>query len=86
MSIKKAREIDGIKIIRYESSIFYANVENFTYNIIKLARVNPIEINEKIAKRRAEYMKKINRLNGTQCSKKVTDFLFLLCVFFPIYI
>lgn len=55
-------EIDGIKIIRYESSIFYANSENFTYKIKKLSGVSPDEILEKINKRKKEFKKKIHRI------------------------
>ena len=38
---QKVREIPHIKIIRYEESIYYANVENFKYRFMKLAGVNP---------------------------------------------
>jgi DNA-directed RNA polymerase alpha subunit len=62
--ILKACEIDSIKIIRYESSIFYANVENFNYKILKKAGVNANEIIEKINKKKAEYLKKMNKINS----------------------
>ena len=38
---EEAKEFDNIKIIRYEESLFYANVENFKYKVIKLTKVNP---------------------------------------------
>lgn len=44
----KAQEFDGIKIIRYEESLYYANVENFKYQIFKLSGVNPGEISSLI--------------------------------------
>ena len=47
---KNAREIEGIKIIRYEASLYYANVENFTYKIQKLSGIKPDEIIESIKK------------------------------------
>ena len=48
--IEKAKEINGIRIIRYEESLYYANVDNFKYKIIKLSKINPT----------AEIMKKQN--------------------------
>jgi len=36
-----AKEFDNIKIIRYEESLFYANVENFKYKVMKLTKINP---------------------------------------------
>jgi MFS superfamily sulfate permease-like transporter len=48
-----AKEFETIKIIRYEESIYYANVENFKYKVIKLARVNPAEIVAKIKKEKS---------------------------------
>lgn len=38
-----AKEINGLKIIRYEANIYYANVENFVYQIVKLSTINPAE-------------------------------------------
>ena len=35
----EATELKRIKILRYEESIYYANVENFKYKIIKLSGV-----------------------------------------------
>ena len=46
--IKKAKEIDGVKIIRYEESIYYANADNFKYKIIKLSQLDPVEILNRI--------------------------------------
>lgn len=45
---KEARELNGIKIIRYEESVYFANVENFKYKIIKLSKNHPYELNDKI--------------------------------------
>jgi hypothetical protein len=59
---KKAREFQGIKIIRYESSIFYANVENFTYKVIKLSGVDTNEILKKINKLKTSYESQIKNL------------------------
>ena len=35
--------MDGIRIIRYEESLYYANVDNFKYKIIKLSKINPVD-------------------------------------------
>ena len=40
-SFTKAKEFAQIKIIRYEESIYYANVDNFKYRIIKLVGIDP---------------------------------------------
>lgn len=37
------QEFTNIKIIRYEESVYYANVENFKYQIMKLVGINPFE-------------------------------------------
>lgn len=55
----QAKEIEGIKIIRYESSIFYANVDNFVYKIGKLSGVNQNEVLERINDKIDEYSKSI---------------------------
>jgi len=41
---REAREYKHVKIIRYEESVYYANVDNFKYKVIKLSGVNPKEI------------------------------------------
>ena len=38
---QSAREIEGIKIIRFESSIFYANIERFEFVLKKKSGINP---------------------------------------------
>lgn len=53
----KAIEIEGIKIIRYESSLFYVNVENFVYKIFKLSGVNPNNYIERMNKKKDEFAK-----------------------------
>lgn len=62
--LNQAREIEGVKIIRYESSVYYANVENFIYKITKLSGVNPHETIAKIAKKKKEYETKIKKLDN----------------------
>lgn len=53
----KAKEFKGIKIIRYESSVFYANVEGFSYRITKLAGVDTASVIQRINKLKVEYDK-----------------------------
>lgn len=58
----KAKEIEFIKILRYEESVYFANVENFIYKIIKCSGVNPNEIISKINKKKSYFEKKLNSL------------------------
>ena len=46
----KAYELDGVKIVRYEESIYYANVDNFKYRIVKAVEIDPKEISSQLAK------------------------------------
>ncbi|CAF0955390.1 unnamed protein product [Brachionus calyciflorus] len=48
----QAKEFEAIKIIRYEESIYYANVDNFKYKIIKLSGVNPANVLKSIKKQK----------------------------------
>ena len=59
---EEAKEFESIKIIRYESSIYYANVENFLYKIVKLSQANPNELIGRVHKKQKEYEAKINKL------------------------
>lgn len=47
---KEAKEFKEIKIIRYEESVYYVNVDNFKYKIFKLSQINPTEVLAKINK------------------------------------
>jgi hypothetical protein len=69
--IIKAKEIEGIKILRYEESIYFANCENFIYKIIKFSGVNPNEIISKIKKKKNSYEKKMKskEKNGNTLSE-----------------
>ena len=61
-----------MKIIRYEESIYYANVDNFKYKIIKLSQIDPIvtlnDIHNKSKKRLNENKKKLKVVSATQAS------------------
>ena len=46
----KAYELDGIRIIRYEESVYYANVDNFKYRIVKAVGIDPKDITNQLAK------------------------------------
>jgi MFS superfamily sulfate permease-like transporter len=65
---EKAREIERIKIIRFEESIYYANVDNFKYKIIKLSGVDPArafksrEKRQKRAKKLGAHLSKVGFL------------------------
>lgn len=53
------KEFDGIKIIRYEDSIYFANAELFYNHIFKSAGINPSHI-----------LKQLNALNKKVMIKK----------------
>lgn len=65
---KEAHELDGIKMIRYEANIYYANVENFAYKIMKLSTLRPNEIVSLINQKR----KKINDLDAKKSDQNET--------------
>jgi hypothetical protein len=46
----KVKELENIKIIRYEESLYYANVDNFKYQVFKLSGVNPEKLKQLIKK------------------------------------
>lgn len=64
-----ATEIDMIKIIRYESNIYYANVENFIYQVIKLSKINLRDLISLIEDKNEKADKLIKRIK----IKKVKD-------------
>jgi hypothetical protein len=74
----KAKEIENIKIIRYEESLYYANVDNFKYQVFKLSGVNPEEINISIKK---EEKLAIKNVSYSLLIYKGTLFYFILPVF-----
>ena len=56
--------------MRYESSVFYANVENFSYKITKLSGVNASEISQKINKLKSDHEKLIKRSKPNKVTKR----------------
>ena len=67
-SFPEAREFEGVKIIRYEESIYYANVDNFKYKVMKQSGVNPATVTEQLK----GITKKYERLEA-QASGQETD-------------
>lgn len=66
--------MNGIKIIRYERSVYFANVDNFKYKIMKLSNNNPDELIERVNER----VKKIKK--ETISSNKEKKRCFSFCV------
>ena len=62
----KAREYLNIKIIRYEESIYYANVDNFKYKILKLSKLNPDMIVNNIKSDYEHEFKRVKKLHDKQ--------------------
>jgi hypothetical protein len=56
-SCEDAREIEGIRIIRFEQSIFYANVDHFLYKVIKNLGFDPYNVLNRIKKLQANHEK-----------------------------
>ena len=46
-----------MRIVRYEESVYYANVDNFKYKVMKLSKVNPEQIKESIRQESAAEIK-----------------------------
>ncbi len=51
-----------MKILRFEESIYYANVDNFKYKVLKLSKTNPAEILNRIKKDREAEQKLAKKL------------------------
>jgi SulP family sulfate permease len=62
----EAREYKHIKIIRYEESVYYANVDNFKYKVMKLAGVKPSEILSEIERDCKAEFKHIEKMAAKQ--------------------
>ena len=69
----KAREFVDIKIIRYEESIYYANVDNFKYKIMKLVGINPAEVMNKVKKEKSLIEKSLKAANNEGFIKKLKN-------------
>ena len=54
---QEAQELPAIKILRFEESVFYANVDNFKYKVIKFSELKINEILAKIKRERANRAK-----------------------------
>jgi len=63
---REAQEYKHIKIVRYEESVFYANVDNFKYKVQKLVDIKPREIMAQIDKECDNEYKKIEKLASKQ--------------------
>ncbi len=58
--IKQAKQFKGIRIVRYEESLYYANVDNFKYRVNKEINIKPEIVLKKINSRFLFEMKKLN--------------------------
>jgi MFS superfamily sulfate permease-like transporter len=56
-----AREIENIRILRFESSLYYANVDNFLYKIAKNSSIEPKNFLRKLDKLKEDHEKKLNK-------------------------
>ncbi len=63
---QNAREYKHVKIIRYEESVYYANVDNFKYQILKLSGVKPNEILTLIENECKNKFKRLDKISDKQ--------------------
>ena len=64
-----AKEFEGLKIIRYEASVYYANVDNFVYKIFKLSGTDPADLIAKINKKRTDNARLTKKFKETQVNE-----------------
>jgi hypothetical protein len=69
---KDAREYSHIKIIRYEESVYYTNVDNFKHKVTKLVGFNPEELLQNIDRECDKLYKDLEKVATDQkrCLKK----------------
>jgi hypothetical protein len=66
----KAHEFESMKIIRYEESVYYANVDNFKYKIVKMCGINPDLILAKLKKEQERDKKALEKLRKLEKKAK----------------
>ena len=59
----KAKEINSVKIIRFESNLYYGNAENFIYKIVKFSAVDPYRIASEIENKKETHAKMIKKIH-----------------------
>lgn len=62
-----------MRIIRYEESVYYANVDNFKYKVLKLSKINPEQIKESIQREVNDEMKTFVRIMKQEAKKAKKD-------------
>jgi len=62
---RTAKELEGIKVIRYEANIYYANTDNFVVRIIKFTNVNVLGSIATIKKKRFAHSKFVQSIEKT---------------------
>lgn len=65
---REAKEYRHIKIIRYEESVFYANVDNFKYKVLKHSGIDPRKILQKIKKQCDQEYRRLEKCASKQKS------------------
>ena len=51
----QAKELPGIKVFRYESSLFFANAENFGNALVELTGIDPSKLNTRKPKKAVKF-------------------------------
>ena len=57
-------EIEGIRIIRFEASLYYANVENFNYKVAKLSEIKVDEVTAAVKKAKVQYEENTRKIKA----------------------
>ncbi|XP_064607469.1 prestin-like [Liolophura sinensis] len=76
---KAAQEIPGIKIFRFESSLYYANIDRFRDRLYELSSVNPSVLKRKkkkalnLIEKEAKKLKKEQAKNGIKMDESPND-------------
>ena len=79
---REAKELPEIRILRFEESIYYANVDNFKYKVIKHSQIDVNETLKKIHEQKTEYEMV---LNEQEIIKVFSIFSFILFEFFFLF-
>jgi MFS superfamily sulfate permease-like transporter len=70
VKLQKAREVPGIKIFHYGSSLYYANAEHFTNKLLKKTRCDPQEIKRKQSEQKRQLCETVSVVCTHQSMKQ----------------
>ena len=80
LSCFQASEIPGIKIFRFESSLYFANCENFRSSLYELTGVNPRELKKQQQKAEKKKKKMVRTNLDVTPNTQLIFFFFFFCI------